>query len=179
MSNFKGNMTLITDQERFLSLVEENKKILYKVANAYCKNPNDRPDLVQEIVIELWLSFNRFDNRCLFSTWMYRIAINVAISFYRSQRRNVRDTVPIKDFVLEIAVADEMLEQAGDDIRLLYKLINQLDELNRILIILYLDGYSQDEIAEILGISPSNVSTKINRIKQKLQNEFEVISISK
>ncbi len=166
-------------QERFLSLVEENKKILYKVANAYCKDPNDRPDLVQEIVIEIWLSFNRFDNSSKFSTWMYRIAINVAISFYRNQRRNVQNNVPIKDFVLEIAVADEMLEQAGDDIRLLYKLINQLDELNRILTILYLDGYSQNEIAEILGISSSNVSTKINRIKQKLQQEFESISISK
>lgn len=172
-------MAIIVSQERFLSLVEENKKILYKVANAYCKDPNDRPDLVQEIVIELWQSFNRFDNRCQFSTWMYRIAINVAISFYRSQRRNVQNNVPIKDFVLEIAVADEMLEQAGDDIRLLYKLINQLDELNRILIILYLDGYSQNEIAEILGISFSNVSTKVNRIKQKLQQEFESINISK
>lgn len=172
-------MAIIVSQERFLSLVEENKKILYKVANAYCKDPNDRPDLVQEIIIELWQSFNRFDNRCQFSTWMYRIAINVAISFYRSQRRNVQNNVPIKDFVLEIAVADEMLEQAGDDIRLLYKLINQLDELNRILIILYLDGYSQNEIAEILGISSTNVSTKINRIKQKLQQEFESISISK
>ncbi len=72
-------MTLIAAQERFLSLVEENKKILYKVANAYCKDPNDRPDLLQEIVIQLWQSFNRFDNRCQFSTWMYRIAINVAI----------------------------------------------------------------------------------------------------
>ncbi len=172
-------MTLINNQERFLSLVEENKKILYKVANAYCKDPNDRPDLLQEIIIQLWQSFNRFDNRCLFSTWMYRIAINVAISFYRSQRRDIHDTVSIKGFVLEIAVADQMLEQAGDDIRLLYKLINQLDELNRILIILYLDGYSQDEIAEILGISSSNVSTKISRIKQKLQQEFESISISK
>jgi len=172
-------MAIIVSQERFLSLVEENKKILYKVANAYCKDPNDRPDLVQEIVIELWLSFDRFDNRCQFSTWMYRIAINVAISFYRSQRRKVQNIVPIKDFILEIAVADEMLEQEGDDIRLLYKLINQLDELNRILIILYLDGYSQNEIAEILGISSSNVSTKVNRIKQKLQQEFESISISK
>lgn len=172
-------MAIIVSQERFLSLVEENKKILYKVANAYCKDPNDRPDLVQEIVIELWLSFDRFDNRCQFSTWMYRIAINVAISFYRSQRRKVQNIVPIKDFILEIAVADEMLEQEGDDIRLLYKLINQLDELNRILIILYLDGYSQNEIAEILGISSSNVSTKVNRIKQKLQQEFESISVSK
>ncbi len=172
-------MTLMINQERFLSLVEENKKILYKVANAYCKEPYERPDLIQEIVTRLWQSFNRFDNRCQFSTWMYRIAINVAISFYRSQSRNVGNTLPIKDFVLEIAVADQMLEQAGDDIRLMYKLINQLDELNRILIILYLDGYSQDEIAEILGISSSNVSTKINRVKQKLQHEFKSISISK
>ncbi|MBL8149491.1 MAG: RNA polymerase sigma factor [Blastocatellia bacterium] len=169
-------MTINNDQDRFLTLLEQNKKILYKVVNIYCKQQDDRADLLQEIVIQLWRSFTRFDNRCLFSTWMYKIAINVAISFYRSQSRN--STVDIKDFVLELTVADQMLEQTGDDLRLMYKLISQLDEFSRILILLYLDGYSQDEIAHMVGISPTNVSTKVSRIKQKLQRDFDSITLS-
>jgi RNA polymerase sigma factor (sigma-70 family) len=143
------------------------------VANIYCKDREDRRDLIQEIVIQLWQSFDRFDDRYQFSTWMYRIAMNVAISFYRSHSRRTRDTVPIEEFGLDIAIADQVMAEAGDDIRLLYQLIGQLDELNRALIILYLDGYNHDAIGEIVGISTTNVSTRINRIKQRLQRDFD------
>jgi len=166
-------MPLHTDQDRLLALVENHKGILYKVANAYCRNPDDRGDLIQEIVIQLWLSFGRYDDRHKFSTWMYRVAINVAISFYRSERRRIREAVPIEDSGLEIAVADRMLEDTGDDIRTLYQLIGQLDELNRALVLLYLDGYGHDEIAAIVGITSTNVATRINRIKQKWQRELD------
>lgn len=165
-------LSLHADQDRLLALMENHKGILYKVANAYCRDPDDRGDLIQEIIIQLWLSFGRFDGRTQFSTWMYRIALNVAISFYRSERRHVRDAVPIETPGLEIGVADHMLEDAGDDIRTLYQMIGQLDELNRALILLYLDGYSHDEIATIIGITPTNVATRINRIKQKWQREL-------
>jgi RNA polymerase sigma-70 factor (ECF subfamily) len=166
-------MSLHTDQERYLELVERHKGILYKVANAYCMNPDDRSDLMQDILIQLWLSFGRFDGRTQFSTWMYRVALNVAISFYRSERRQVRDAVPIDALGLEIAVADRMLDESGDDIRLLYQMIGQLDELNRALILLHLEGYAHEEIASIVGITPGNVATRISRIKQKWQREFE------
>lgn len=156
-------------QDRFLPLLEEHKKILYKVASSYCRNDTDRQDLIQEIAVQLWRSFDRYDERYRFSTWMYRIALNVAISFYRSESRRKRDTVPAEDSILEIADARGSLEE-DENLQILQRLISQLDELDRALIILYLDGNRYDTIAEILGISETNVGTKINRIKQKLRD---------
>ncbi len=166
-------MTSLTHQDRFLALVEEHKGILYKVANAYCKNRDDRPDLIQEIIAQLWRSFARFDERRRFSTWMYRIALNLAISFYRRENRRIRDTVPVEEGALDMAEADQVLHEVRDDVRLLRGFIDRLDELNRAIIILYLDGCNHDAIAEIVGISTTNVSTRINRIKQKLQRDFD------
>jgi RNA polymerase sigma factor (sigma-70 family) len=163
-------MSAGTEQERFLALLEEHRKIFYKVASSYCRNPEDRRDLIQEIVAQLWRSFDRFDDRLRFSTWMYRIAMNVAISFYRSQSRRTRGTVPIEDSGLDLVAAEP--EEVSDDIRLLHQFISQLDELNKALIILYLDGNSYDTIAEILGISTTNVATKLSRIKDKLRRDF-------
>ena len=163
-------MTALEAQDRFLALLEEHDRILYKVANSYCRNAEDRQDLIQEIVVQLWRSFGRFDDSHRFSTWMYRIAINVAISLYRSQSRRTRNTVPVEESILEIA--DQGSVEASDDVRLLHQLIGQLDELNRALIILYLDGNSYDTIAEILGISTTNVATKISRIKDRLRRGF-------
>ena len=154
-------------QDRFVALLEEHKKILYKVASSYCGNPADRQDLIQEMVVALWKSFGRFDDRYRFSTWMYRIALNVAISFYRSEVRRTKHTVPAGDSVLEIAAASESAAP-DDEFRLLQSLMQQLGELDRALLILYLDGNRYDTIGEILGISETNVGTKISRIKQKL-----------
>lgn len=164
-------MTALNEQDRFLALLEEHDKILYKVASSYCRDPEDRRDLVQEIVVQLWRSFGRFDDSYRFSTWMYRIAMNVAISFYRSHSRRKRDTVPAAESLLEI-VAEDGEAETSDDVRLLHHFIGQLDELNRALMILYLDGNSYDTIAEILGITTTNVATKISRIKERLRRDF-------
>ena len=166
-------MKSLKNQDRFLALMEEHKRILYKVANAYCNNQDDRQDLIQEMVIQLWRSFDRFDSRSKFSTWMYRVAMNVAISYARSQTRRIRDVVPVDEAGLEIPHTDPWLEDEGDDLRLLHQMIQQLDELNRALIILYLDGYSHAEIGEIIGLTATNVSTRINRIKQRWQNDSD------
>ncbi len=163
-------MSARTEQDRFLALVEEHEKILYKVASSSCRNPEDRRDLIQEIVAQLWRSFGRFNDRYRFSTWMYRIAMNVAISFYRSQSRRTRGAVPIEELGLDLVAAEP--EEVSDDIRQLHRFITQLDELNRALIILYLDGNSYDTIAEILGISTTNVATKLSRIKERLRRDF-------
>lgn len=167
-------MSESNDEALFLRLLEEHKRILYKVANAYCRNPEDRRDLVQEMVIQLWKSYPRYDARFRFSTWMYRISLNVAISFLRSTTRRDRDTVPIENTdIIDFAVADRSMSDASDDYFTLQQLIGQLDTMSRATIILYLDGHSQIEIAEILGISPSNAGTRISRIKQKLQQSFD------
>ncbi len=148
-------------EERFQNLIDEHKKILYKICHAYCPNPADRDDLAQEIMFQLWRSFGRFDERVRFSTWMYRIALNVAISFYR--RESVRGR--------HVMAGGRLLESIGEspadseDVQTLYQWIAQLDPLNRAVVILYLDGNSYREIAGVLDISETNVATKIGRIK--------------
>jgi RNA polymerase sigma factor (sigma-70 family) len=165
-------MTKAAENERFVLLLEEHKRILYKVASAYCADTEDRRDLVQEMVIQLWRSFPRYDDRFKFSTWMYRIGMNVAISFLRSEGRRGRETVALDEVdLIDFAAADRVMGEAGDDIRLLQRLVSRLDEMSRALIVLYLEGYSHAEIAEILGISVTNVGTRISRIKARLREE--------
>lgn len=159
------------EHEQFLEQLEKHKAILYKVANAYCNRREDRGDLIQEIVIELWRSFERFDGRAAFSTWMHRIAMNVAISFYRGESRRIRDALPIEEFGMDLTAADSVMDAQSEDLHALHQLISKLDEINRALILLYLEGYPQEEIADMVGISSSNVATRINRIKQKLQQD--------
>ncbi|MES1245047.1 MAG: sigma-70 family RNA polymerase sigma factor [Acidobacteriota bacterium] len=160
-------MTKPAGDERFVALLEEHKRILYKIANAYCADPEDRQDLVQEIVIQLWRSFPRYDERLKFSTWMYRIGMNVAISALRSRKRRGRETVALEADILDVSALGEV----GDDFRLVQQLVSRLDEMSRALLVLYLEGYSHAEIAEILGISVTNVGTRINRIKNRLREE--------
>jgi RNA polymerase sigma factor (sigma-70 family) len=162
--------------ERFVALVQDHRKILYKVAYAYCRDAEDRRDLVQEMVVQLWRSFARFDARVKFSTWMYRIAMNVAISHLRTEGRRIRDTVPLEDFALDIAAADHIAEHESDNMRELHRLIGAMDEMSRALILLYLDGHGPEEISAIVGITPGNVATRINRIKTRLQREFGTAS---
>ncbi|WP_313915148.1 RNA polymerase sigma factor [Tahibacter sp.] len=158
--------------DAFLAQLQLHKTILYKVANAYCRRREDRGDLIQEILIELWRAWPRFDRGAAFAGWMQRIAINVAISFFRGESRRIRDALPIEDFGMDLAAADRVLDVEGDDLRALHQLIARLDEVNRALILLYLEGYSQEEMASLVGLSATNVATRINRIKQKLQRDY-------
>jgi len=160
-------LTDTREQDRFVALLDANRGILYKVAASYARSPADRQDLAQKIVVQLWRAFGRYDDRFQFSTWMYRVALNVSISFYRSESRRARHTVPAEDSILEIAAPAAGPE--GDDLRLLRELIERLDELDRALVILYLDGHRHDAIAEVLGMSETNVGTRIGRIKQRLR----------
>jgi RNA polymerase sigma-70 factor (ECF subfamily) len=155
-------------QATFQALLEEHKKILYKVCNSYCRNRDDREDLAQEIAVQLWRSFSSFDSRARFSTWMYRIALNVAISFYR--RENTRARYVLSDDALLLNAVDETANEPAA-MQALYQFIERLDALNRALILLYLDGHNYREIADIVGITETNVATKISRLKQKLEKE--------
>lgn len=159
--------------EEFTAGIAKHQRILFKVAYMYCRDRDDRQDLVQEMLIQVWRSYPRFDERVQFPTWMYRIAVNVAITHYRNESRRIRDTVPLEEYGLDIAAADALFDSEGDNMRALRQMINGLDELNRALILLFLEGFSSEEIAEVVGISASNVSTRINRLKTKLQVEFQ------
>jgi RNA polymerase sigma factor (sigma-70 family) len=156
------------EQERFLNLVEDHKKILYKVCHSYCRNPDDRDDLAQEIIVQLWRSFRAFDERARFSTWMYRIALNVAISFYRRESVRTRHVLPGSEHLLE--AVDETGDRS-EEVEMLYRWIEELDPLNKALVILYLDGNNYQEIADIMGISQTNVATKISRLKQAMREK--------
>jgi RNA polymerase sigma-70 factor (ECF subfamily) len=162
------SMSAPASQAGFQTLLDEHKKILYKVCNSYCRNVDDREDLAQEIVIQLWRSFETFDGRCQFSTWMYRIALNVAISFYRRESTRARYVLSDEERVL--SAIDETATPSAE-LQALYQLIEELEPLNKALVLLYMDGNSYAEIAEVLGISETNVATKISRLKQTMRQE--------
>jgi RNA polymerase sigma factor (sigma-70 family) len=155
--------------ERFLALIEGHRRILYKVAQAYGRTAADRDDLVQEMVAQLWRSFPRYDARLRFSTWMYRIALNVSISFQRRESTRRQHVAPTGEEMLQV-VGEEKPAQT-EELALLYQSIARLDDLNKALAMLYLDGHNHAEIAEVLGITTTNVATRIGRLKERLRND--------
>jgi RNA polymerase sigma factor (sigma-70 family) len=164
-------MNLTEKSDLFLSVIESNKGIVFKVANSYCKESEDRKDLVQEIVVQLWKSFECYNDQYKYSTWIYRIALNVAISFYRKENRRKQVSNPITDGILNFADTN-VKSETEENIGLLQQFIAELKELDKALMLLYLEEKSHKEIAEIIGISESNVATKIGRIKILLKQKF-------
>ena len=160
-------MASTASQDAFVSAVERHRGILFRVADAYCRDAAGREDLVQDTIVQLWRAYGRFDDRCAFSTWVYRIAVNVAISFYRSERRKAARLAPADGAFLEQMPAPQVTEDPRTE--LLREIIDSFDALDRALMILYLDDRPYREIADILGISETNVATKIGRLKQHLK----------
>ena len=159
-------------EKKFLEVLEDHKKLIYKVAHSYCNAKEERPDLVQEIVVELWRSFPNYDPAFKYSTWVCRIALNVAISFFRKNKKRSIFKSSLENKVIDLKVTEETDEEKKHQIEQLYQFINQLRELDRALMLLILDEKSHEEIADILGISKSNVGTKVGRIKIKLKESF-------
>lgn len=164
-------MDTIEKTEIFLSIIQANKGIIYKVANMYCNNVEDRQDLFQEIVIQLWKSLDNFDDRFKHSTWIYRISLNVAISFYRKENNRRKMTNSLADGILHLP-DDDLYENKETDLNILQQMISQLKDLDKALILLYLEEKSHKEIAQIIGISETNIATKINRIKNNFKEKF-------
>ena len=168
-------MTEPRDQQVLLDLIDKNKGIIFKVCNSYCKNKNDREDLAQEIIYQLWKSAHRFNDDYKFSTWMYRIALNVAISYYRKDQRQ-ETVIAFTEDHHQIEDRSENPALIEDQISLLQKCINELKDLDKALMLLYLESKPYGEIAEILGISETNVATRISRVKEKLKQNFSTIN---
>lgn len=156
---------------QFCELLQRHRGIVLKVAGTYCRNPADRDDLAQEIAAQLWRSYPSFDPSKPFSTWMYRVALNVAISFARSRTVRERHTVALDERLHESIDKNAADPESEERIALLYRFIDRLDALNRALLLLYLDERSHREIAHVLGITETNVATKIGRLKQRLREE--------
>lgn len=148
-------------ETEFLDMLRKHNRIIYKVVSFYVDENTTSDDLYQEVVLNLWKAFPNFRKESQLSTWIYRIALNVCVSFYRNNTRRpacVEITPNIKAYVEENEAVAE-----------LYACISRLEKLERALIFLYLEDRPYKEIAEIMGITATNVSTKINRIKEKLR----------
>jgi RNA polymerase sigma-70 factor (ECF subfamily) len=156
----------------FAELLERHRGILAKVAGSYARQREDREDLMQEIAAQLWRAWPSYDPARPFSTWMYRIALNVAISQLRGRMR-----APALAGTAEGAL-DALADPAPHDpersqqLERLYRFIHALPPLERALMLLYLEERPQREIAEVLGLSETNVATKIGRLKARLRNEL-------
>ena len=155
-------------QSQFLERLQAHGRMLGQVARSYTRSAADRADLEAEMVAQLWRAFPRYDPARSFSTWLYRIALNVAISF----GRRYREAVPLEEAGAALTVEPRPDEERDDRLRRLNAFIAALDPMNRALVLLYLDDHGQREIAEVLGISETNVSTKLHRLKQRLRERM-------
>jgi len=164
-------MSKLQNKDEFQNIIHQNQGIFYKVSKSYCNDEMERQDLMQEMIIQVWNSYGNYKTEYKLSTWLYRIALNVAISFYRKKnaKKNQFSTVSIDDY--QVIDESETIEKEAN-IQRLYQFIHELKELDRALILLYLDEKSYREIADILGITETNVATKTSRIKSILKQKF-------
>lgn len=151
----------------YLDILEKHKGIVFKVARSYCSNEFDREDLVQEILAQIWRSLDTYTDAFKVTTWMYRVALNVAISFYRKDKSAAYKHTEIEDRLLTYDMVQE--SENEQNLSALYAFIDELNDIDKAVLLMYLEGENQAEIAANLNITISNVSTKISRIKQKLK----------
>jgi len=158
-------------EKEFLQIIQKNQGIIHKVCNIYCDFEEDRNDLFQEIVAQLWKSFPSFRNDSKFSTWMYRVALNTAItSFKKNKRRPDQNQLSYANFQIEEEKYDTETEE---NIKLLHRAVSQLTGVEKSIVLLFLENKGYEEIAEITGITQNYVRVKMNRIKKKLKKLME------
>jgi RNA polymerase sigma-70 factor, ECF subfamily len=149
-------------KQQFINLLEQNKSLIYKFCYMYANESDTPQDLFQEVVINLWKGYASFRGDCKIQTWMYRIALNTCVTFMRKSGSRPKAMPLNEDMIVYDDSSDTM------QINELYRLINLLNEMDKAIILLYLEERQYDEIAQIVGISRTNVGVRINRIKEKL-----------
>lgn len=152
-------------EREFLSVIREYERVIYKVCYLYTTKNATLGDLYQDVVLNLWKAYPKFRQECKISTWIYRIALNTCISFIRKEK-NVPEIVALTQEVNWMTEEHDPLQEM---LRELYRMINQLGQLEKSIILLYLEEKSYDEIAEITGLTTTNVATRLSRIKDKLK----------
>ncbi len=153
---------------KFLSDFEQNQNIVHKICRIYTTNKDAHKDLFQEVTIQLWKNYTKFRGDSKFSTWMYRVALNTAISLYRKSSRTVK-TQDISDVEFKIKSHDYD-DTEERQLSALYGAIHKLNDIDKALIFLYLEDKPYKEISETLGITSVNARVKMNRAKEKLKN---------
>ncbi|ETN96530.1 RNA polymerase sigma-70 factor, ECF subfamily [Zhouia amylolytica] len=154
-------------EHSFVTHLEKNQNIVHKVCRIYTNNEAAHNDLFQEITIQLWKAYPKFRGEAKFTTWMYRVALNTAITLYRKSKRSIQT----QDFE---GVSHKIKFEQYDDteeqqLKLMYKAIKQLNDIDKALVFLYLEDKNYAEISDTLGISEVNARVKMNRIKTKLK----------
>ncbi len=154
------------DEATFLQLIDQHQGIIHKICRLYRDSKEDREDLFQEIVFQLWRSAPSFGSRSKFSTWMYRVALSTAITSFRKRKPDIVYTQELPDHPEAGEESDEQREQ-------FFAALKKLDDDDKALITLYLEDLSYREIAEITGVTENNVGVKLNRVKTKIQQHLK------
>ncbi len=156
-------------EQLFLQTINEHQRILHKVCRMYTTNQDDHNDLFQEMILQLWKAFPSFRNEAKITTFMYRIALNTAISGIRKKKIKTTELESIS-----FQIKETIEENFSDELKLLHASIEQLSDVEKSIVLLFLEDKPYDEIAEITGISANYVAVKMNRIKEKLRKLLNV-----
>lgn len=159
-------------EKEFVQLMHDNQRIVHKVCNLYMDRHADREDLFQEITLQAWKAYPQFRGDARFSTWLYRVALNTAITFFRKEKRQpdiyTTETIPERK--------EEDTDPIEEQVRLMYTAIGDLSQIEKALVMLYLEDYSYQEIGDMMGITPNHVAVKMNRIKTKLKEATQKLA---
>ncbi len=162
-------LKLVDKKERFIAAIKENECFIYKIASVYTNNIEDKNDVVQEILYQLWKSFDSFNQKSSLNTWMYRVALNVAVYQLKVFKKTI-PTLPLVDHASHHAETNNNDQE--DNWKILRQQIDALNLLDKGIVLLYLEDKSYEEIATIVGITKTNVATKLSRIKEKLKTQI-------
>lgn len=153
-------------EKKFERQIKEHEMLIHKVCRIYAYTATDREDLFQDIVIQLWKAYPNFKGKSKFSTWLYRVAINTAITGLRRKKDFIISFEPL---ALPVNISEEKLNDEEEQLQKLYEAINKLNEVEKAIIMLYIEDKSYEEMEDILGIGQGNLRVKMNRIKNKLR----------
>jgi RNA polymerase sigma-70 factor, ECF subfamily len=154
-------------KRNFIGIVDTNKGIIKSLCRAYYVSPEDQKDAFQDIVLQLWRSFETFRGESEISTWIYRVSLNTLFSKIRTEKRKIAtESIGASELSISMAMAD-------GDMELLHIVIQSLKNLDKAIVILFLEGYKNSEISQILGLTPTNISTRLNRVRAELKTKFK------
>lgn len=160
-----------TREQEFVTLVEVHQNVIHKICRLYTKSSAEHKDLFQEITIQLWSAYPKFRGEAKFSTWMYRVGINTAISLYRKSKRKIQ-SFSFDDVAFKIPQDDSYDDTEDQQLSAIYHAVKQLNDVDKALVFLYLEDKSYKEISETMGISEVNARVRMNRVKKKLKQQL-------
>ena len=154
-------------KRNFIRIIDANQGIIKSLCRAYYMSPDDQKDAFQDIILQLWKSFDTFRGESEISTWIYRVSLNTLLTKVKREKRKIAtESIAASDLSIPMAMAD-------GDIELLNIVIQSLKDLDKAIVILYLEGYKNKEISQILNLTPTNVSTRLNRVREELKVKFK------